>query len=339
MIVARRSVVVLLLALSFVGCGKKSGDSANGGTPTAELTGLAAVPASAGVVIGLDVSKLSQSPLVGRAIDQLLQRDPELAARWQRLKDSCKIDLATQIKRVMLAIGPAPAATGKPGTGPTIVIATGTIAENDLSTCVRAMVGQGGGSLSAKEIDGGRTLYEAKDGNRTMFFAFGRPDTVVLGANEAFVTEALGAGKKVGDEPEMKSIIGLADQTAPLWAAGKVDDRIRQGLVGVTNGKLSGGPKAFIAALDPTEGAKVSLGAVMPTPADANTLESFAKNELGTLAMVAQMKGLQRVVDKIEVKTDNAIVRFTAALSTDDVNQLLSALDGNPAPAQGSAAP
>jgi hypothetical protein len=84
---------------------------------------------------------------------------------------------------------------------------------------------------------------------------------------------------------------------------------------------------------------KVSLGAVMPSPADANTLESFAKKELGTLGMVAQMKGLQRVVDKVDVKTDNAIVRFTAALSTDDVNQLLSALDGNPAPAQGSAAP
>ena len=116
------------------------------------------------------------------------------------------------------------------------------------------MVGQGGGTLTAKDVDG-RTLYQAKDGNRTMYFAFGRPDTVVLGSNEAYVTEALGTGKKVSDNAEHRRRGSqLADQNAPVWAAGRVDERVAAGLVKVTNGQLKEGPKAMLVALDPTDG-------------------------------------------------------------------------------------
>lgn len=247
--------VVAAVALAFVfataACGKKSSAS---DSPAPEVTGLAAVPASAQVVIGIDVAKVSASPLVDRAVEQLLARDTDLAARWQKLHDSCKLDLGKQVKRVMLAIGKPPAGD-KPGTGPTVMIATGAIVEADLAACVRGMVGQGGGTLTARAVEG-RTLYQAKDGAHTMFFAFGRPDTVVLGSNEAFVTEALGSGKKILDDPEMKHVIGLADQNTPIWAAGRVDERVRAGLVKVTAGKVTAGPSAMVAGLDPTAGAK-----------------------------------------------------------------------------------
>src|SRR5204862_299729 len=132
------------------------------------------------------VPRVLNSPLVQRAVDTLMARDPELATRWQKLHDSCKLD-ASQLKHVVLAIG---AHTGpQPGTGPVLMVATGKLNETELATCVRDMVGHGGGSLTAKDA-GGRTLYEAKEGSRTMYFAFGRPDTVVLGSNEAFVLEA-----------------------------------------------------------------------------------------------------------------------------------------------------
>jgi hypothetical protein len=335
-----RAAACLLAAVAAVAaaaCGKKSGD----GAPSAELAGLAAVPANAEVVIGVDLAKVAGAPLVQRAVDQLLLRDADLQTRWQRFHDSCKLDLGNQIRRMWLAIGPSGgggsgAPSGRPGTGPTVMVVTGQLGEADLSTCVRAMVGQGGGSLTAKDLSG-RTLYQAKDGSRSMFFAFGRADTVVLGANEAYVTEALGTGTKVLDDADMKRFLAQADQTAAVWAAGRVDPRVRAGLASVTQGKLTAGPVAFVAALDFSDGAKVELGAVMPTAADAKALESFAKTELGTLGMVAQIRSMQRIVDKIEVKTDDVMVKFTAKLSVDDVNQLLSVLDGGPAPAQGSA--
>jgi hypothetical protein len=163
-----------------------------------------------------------------------------------------------------------------------------------------------------------------------MYFAFGRPDTVVLGSNEAYVKEALGTGKKVSDDPQMKAWMSRADQRAPVWAAGRVDDRVKSGLVRVTSGQLKEGPQAMLVAVDPTSGAKIEVSAVMVSEADAKTLESFAKTQLGAMAMAAQVKGLGRIVDKVQISTENDTVRFKADLGMDEVNLLISALDGEP---------
>lgn len=306
-----------LLAIA-LGCSK--------GSKAPPLSGLAAVPASAQVVIAVDVARVIDSPLVVRAVDQLLMRDPALAVRWQQLHDKCKIDVA-KLKHVILAIGPAAASNTGPGTGPVLMVVTGQLAETELSSCVRAMVGEGGGSLTAKDL-AGRTLYQAKDGNRTMFFAFSRPDTVVLGSSEAYVTEALSTGKKVLDNPDLAKWIRQVDQKAPVWAAGRVDERVRGGLIKVTSGQLSAGPVAMLVAVDPTKGAKIELSAVMKDAKDAKTLESFAKGQLSLLALAAQAKSLGKVVDKVVIAADGEVVRFTATLGVEEVNLLISALDG-----------
>jgi hypothetical protein len=189
----------------------------------------------------------------------------------------------------------------------------------------------------------GHTLYEAADGKRTMYFAFGRPDTVVLGSNEKYVEEALGTGKKVHDDPALSGWVGRANQKAPVWAAGRVDERVKAGLVRVTNGQLKDGPQAMLLSVDPTNGAKIEISAIMASADDAKTLESFAKTQLGLMAMAAQAKSLGRVVDKVQISTENDTVRFRADLGMDEVNLLISVLDGgapgeqvSPPPASGS---
>lgn len=319
----------LAVAIAAAGCGKKS-------SKAPEVAGLSAVPASAQVALAADVARIASSPLVTRAVETLLLKDAELATRWHRLQDNCKLDI-DKIKSIVLAIGPAPDPQ-KLGTGPVIMVATGQLVETELAACVRAMVGQGGGTLTAKTV-AGRTLYQAKDRNRTMFFAFGRPDTVVLGSNEGYVTEALGPGKKATDNADLMAWIKLVDQKAPAWAAGRVDERVRAGLVKVTNGQLSAGPSAMVVAIDPSSGAKLDIGAVMASPADAKTLESFAKTQLSLIAMAAQAQSLGKIVDKLEISSDGAVVRFKANLAMDDVNQLISVLDGGGITAQDSPPP
>jgi hypothetical protein len=333
---ARHAQVIALAALVAAGASCRRHKSG----PSPELTGLAAVPASAEVVLAVDVPRVMSSPLVERAVDALLARDPDLATRWQKLHDACKVNL-DQIKHVVLAIGPSPASAAgaaQPGTGPVLMVATGKLAETDLATCVRDVVGHGGGSLTAKDA-GGRTLYEAKDGNRTMYFAFGRADTVVLGSSEAFVTEALGPGKKALDNPDLKRWIDLADQKMPVWGAGRVDERVRQGLVRVTNGQLKAGPTAIVMSADTTSGAKLDLGLVMAGPDDAKTLESFANTQKGLLGYAAQAKQLGPLVDKISIAAAGEVVRFRIELGMDDLNHLLSALDGKGSAAQDSSPP
>ena len=319
---------LVALALALAACGKKSG---GGGSAAPELTGLAAVPANAEDVIGVDVAKLLDAPLLERAIDQLFLRNATLASEWQKIHDSCKLSLGKQIKHVMLALGPHPGTA--PGTGPTLIVATGQLVETELATCIRAMVGQGGGELTAKTVDS-RTLYSVKDGTKAFFFGFGRADTVVSSSQEAYVALALGSGKKAPDEPELTKWIALADQTQPIWWAGRVDERISSGLVKQSKGKLPHGPIGMAGTLDPTAGAKLDVKIVMSSADDAKLLESFAKDQLAQLAMAAQLYKLGGVVNKVELSADGAIVRLRVALTPDDVNQVLSALDGGGGAAQ-----
>src|SRR6202012_57703 len=120
--VSRRAGFALgLISLIAASCGKKHPSG-----PPPEITGLAAVPASAQVVVVADVPRIVDAPLVDRAVDMLIARDPALAASWQKLHDSCKLDAKT-IKHVTLAIG---AHQGpQPGTGPVLLVATGPIGE------------------------------------------------------------------------------------------------------------------------------------------------------------------------------------------------------------------
>jgi hypothetical protein len=324
--IAIASVVVLTLG---VACGKKSSDA-----PPPEVTGLAAVPSSAEIVIAVDVEKLAASPIVARAAEQLLMRDPSLAQSWEHVRDACKIDVAKQIKRLTIALGP-PTNPSKPGTGPVLMVATGAIAETELTTCIRSLVGKGGGQLTAKPLDG-RTLYQVKDQNRTMFFSFGRADTIVLGTSDRYVTEALSKNKKAPDHPELATWMKLANQNAPIWAIGRVSDRVKQGLVRVTDGQIKAGPTAFVGSADLTDGAKLELGAVMANADDAKQLESQIKAQLAMLVMVAQAKSLGPLIQKVKLAVDGNTVRISASLSMDDVNHVLSMLDGGARPAQDS---
>jgi hypothetical protein len=320
-------LALVACAAALAGCGKKSHP------PLPDVTGLKAVPASAQAVVSADVATMIDSPLVQRAVDQLLMRDRTLASRWQQLEASCKLD-PKRLDQIVLAIGPGQGA----GTGPVLMVVTGKIVETELASCVRSMVGQGGGTLTAKDL-GGKTLYQAKDGNRTMFFAFSEADTVVLGSNEGYVTEALGTGKKALDNAELAGWIHLVDPKAPMWAAGKVDERVRGGLDKLTDGQVKAGPVAMIVSANPRDGLALDVGAVMASEQDAKTLESFAKTQLGLMAMAAQAKSLGKVVDKVTISTDKQVVRFKAALSVDDVNLIISALDGGGITAQDSPPP
>ncbi|MEJ7599275.1 MAG: hypothetical protein WKG01_15320 [Kofleriaceae bacterium] len=325
--------LALSLAFLVAACGKKS-EGPTG--PLPEVTGLAAVPANAEAMIAVDVGKVASAPIVERMVEQLLMRDPSLSAGWAKLRASCKLDFTKQIRRLMLAIGPT-GPDGRIGTGPVLMVATGTIPEAEFADCVGKLVGQGGGNITGA-TKGGRTLYQVKDGARSMFFAFGRADTVVLGSNDAYVLEALGPGKKALDNPELAAWVKLADQNAPIWAVGRMSDKLRRGLVDATDGKIKQGPVAVTASIDPTTGMNIQVAAIMATPDDAKRLESLMTTEKALIGIAAQIKSLGPIVERVKVMTERNVLRFRAPLTMDDVNHLLSVLDG-PKPAQQDSPP
>lgn len=317
------AVVAFLVAgggLGVTGC--KSKGKAAAALP---IAGLDAVPVTATVVVSIDVPKVAGSPLVQRAVEKLLLADADLAGRWERLRVECKLDVVASVQHVVLALGPKPADAAAGG-APVLMVATGKLAEAELAACVRGLVGKGGGTLSAKTAEG-RTLYQAKEGNRSVWFGFGRPDTVVLGSQEAFVVEALGNGKKVADNAELRAFMDLADRKQAVWAAGQVDAAIGERLLRPAAGTLKAGPRGFVISADAASGLRASLGAVMASVEDAKALELLAKQQLALLAMAAQVKGLGRLVAKISAVAEDKVVRIAVALDPTEINQLLSAVD------------
>jgi hypothetical protein len=149
----------------------------------------------------------------------------------------------------------------------------------------------------------------------------------VLANQEPWVEKALGAGPKVMDDPDMKTWIGMSDQAAPMWLAAKVDPKVAEGLVRVGQGQIKQGPKAVFASLDPSNGVRAELGAVMQSDDDAKALESFSKSQVGLLALAAQWKGLGKVVGKLGVSRDSAVLRLEASLTDAEVKELFSAID------------
>ena len=291
-------------------------------TPPAQRAGLDAVPASARVVIGADPRRLAGSELVERAVALMIAREPELGARVASLATGCGLDW-TKLESVHLAItddAPQP-----------MLIATGPVAEADLAKCVQSTVGAGGGSLTLQQVDG-RTVYQAVEGQRTVYFAFGREDTIVLSASRELVVTGLGSGKKVLDTPEMKALVDRADTRAPLWAVGRVDPTLGQRLLRLTRGKVSTPPEAFLGKLDPTGGITVELAAVMASEDDAKALESQLIPTLQLVSLAAQVRGLGPLAAKITGSRQGDVVRFGVSLTEAEVNEVLSKVDSRPPP-------
>jgi hypothetical protein len=289
-------------------------------TPPAQLAGLDAVPGSARVVIGADPERLAGSELIARAVALMIEREPELGQRVAALAEGCGLDW-TKLDSLHLAItddAPQP-----------MLIATGPLAEADLAKCVQSTVGAGGGSLSLEEIDG-RTLYRVVEGKRTVWFAFGRKDTVVLSASRENVLAGLGTGKKALDVPELKKLIERADTRAPLWAAGKVDQTLGQRMLRLTRGKVTTPPQAFLAKLDPKDGLTLELAAVMSSEEDAKAMESQLIPTLQLISLAAQVRGLGPLAAKIAGSRTGDTVRFGVSLTDAEVKEVLSKVDSRP---------
>lgn len=288
------------------------------------VAALAAVPADATVVVGIDVAQLAQAAVVARAVDQMLIRDPELAARLGRLARDCGVDVTRQVKTVLLAVGPRPPLAVGPQ--PSLLVATGQLGEAALTRCLQAGTGSGGGQLSVRD-SGGRPLYKLTEGSRVLHFAFGQDDTVVIGPDERWVLAAVGDGPKIESSPALGPLLAAVDRGTAMWTVATMDADLGQGLARITRGKLTHPPVALHGSLATREGLAGAISFMMASEGDAEALVGFARGELDMITVAAQGMGLGPLVAKVKVERKGAEARFRVALSDGEVKQMLSAID------------
>ena len=311
-------VVVLAATLAAAGCKKQP---AAAPPPPVTIAALAAIPADATAVVGLDIDRLARSRLVGRAVDEMLERDPELRDRLAALAKACGIDLGKQVKTVHLALGPV-------GTGPraSLLVATGELAEQTLTHCLQAGVGAGGGDVTVRQTDG-RTIYRLAAGRQVLYFGFGHADTVVLGPREDWVVAGLADGPKVETSPLLGPGLTAVDQGAALWAVATVEPELGLALVRLSKGAIAAGPSLVSGSLDPIDGVRATATFTMTTASDARALTDYARGELAMGTIAAQALGLAKVLAKVSVDQAGPGVRFRVTLTDGEVKDVLAAID------------
>jgi hypothetical protein len=326
----RPAMLVACVALASA-CGRKSGKKPPPEPAPRVLEGLAALPAGARVALGVDVAELRASPLVKRAVSQMLARDPALAGRIDDLVTRCRHDPGRDLDGFVVALGDGPSDVA--------LVARGRFTETAIADCVRASMEAAGGTLTASQ-GAERAIYTARDaGGTAVWFAFGGPDTLVVAAGEEWLQAALGSGPKLRDDRALMGLVERAGTGSALWAAGRVQPEVGAGIVRVTSGKVANPPTAMFGHLDVTDGFAADLGVIMASAADAAEVVAFARPQLELLTVMAQEQGFGPVVGKIQVDADGATVHVRLALDAGEVAELSRQIDRIAGPEQDTARP
>jgi hypothetical protein len=280
------------------------------------LIGMAALPASIDQVIGVDVARLGRSPLVGRAVTALLQSDATLERELTALLDSCQIDVARDLRRLWLGMD-------RDGGDRVIVVIEGKLGEGQLAACVGAAIGGAGGRLTGERV-AGRTHYHVDQGGDRpdVWFAVAGDGLVAVASSADFLAEATGEGPKLDRSAALAALIERAGPTHGLWFAGSVPAEVGGGLARASGGALTA-PRAMFGHAELDGPLEAELGAEMASPAEAERAVSLVKPQLQTLALVAQARGLGRLVNRIAVEATGETLRFRLAVPEDEVRAVV----------------
>ncbi|HTM23087.1 MAG TPA: hypothetical protein VL172_21350 [Kofleriaceae bacterium] len=328
----RAAVLLACTALALApACGKKRTEKGAPALPA--LDGLAAVPASATVVIGIDVPALAGSELVRRAVQAMFERDPELRRRLDRLTAACQIDPARDLRTLTIGMGAEPEQV--------VLVAAGNFEEAALSTCLNRYMAESGGSLTTVTV-GDRVFYLTHGTDGDVYLTMGGAGTLALSPSRAWLEEAVGGGPKASTHPVLADAIGRIRDGRTLWAAGMVPEKVGKGMIDATHGQIEERPRVFFGDLRLDDGVQARLGAIMASPEDAKTLETKAVFELALGSLVAQEWGLGPLIARTRAHADGQILEIELGLTPVEVNEVLTALgtaavDTGPAPDKNAA--
>ena len=327
-------VGALVLGLAVLACKDEqpTQDEEPPAKPPREVSGLDAVPASVRVVVGANVAAIADSWLVERAIGQMFQRDPGLEERITQLVAECRFEPARDLRSLVIGLGSGA------NEDQAVMVATGKFVEADVARCVGKSLTADGGDLTSTPVER-RVFYHAQGGSgrkHSVWFTFGDAETLVVATSSEWLREAVGKGDKVGSAQPISSWIEQTDTDAGIWAAGAVDERVGKDLVSLTEGQVAAAPRAMFGHLRLSSGMELELAALMASDADAKSLVSLAKSQIGLATLALQRYGIGPYLTKLTVdaKGDTVYVRFS--LSKDELAQALARIDTTSGHAQDS---
>ncbi|MCP4446514.1 MAG: hypothetical protein GY811_14385 [Myxococcales bacterium] len=289
-------------------------------TPPA-VVGLAAVPANASAVIGIDVKALANSPIVGRALERLFAREPGLQGALAKVLDDCHIDLTTDVVSATIALVPVSDTLTD-----SLLVAKGRLVEGKIVACLTKSLSEATGERLETTQFEGRALYHQVGGEAPgLWLSFGSSDTVVVTSGRATLEASLGSGPKFSDAKDgVARYMSRAKLDATLWAISSIEPSVGQGLIPAAGGKVEA-PSAFVASADLGDGLALAAELQMHSEQDAKTLISQASAQIAAAAMVLQIDSMGRMVQKAELSEDGHWATLRWSLTKEELQDLMGA--------------
>jgi hypothetical protein len=317
-------VVAVILVVSG-GCGikkeKVEGKESEAKPTLASVEGLQAVPATASAVIGLDVRKLSESPVILRAVDRMFARDKTLKDELSAVLGACKIDITKDVDAATVALIPRGEGTDS------LLVAKGRFAESALTACLGRFLGESGGRLETSEFEG-RALYHqvGQDDPNGVWLSFGSKDTLLVASAREALEQSLSKGEKLaGTTTGLARFAARAKTDAAIWAMAAVDAAVGKGLVAATGGQVKPA-QSILGSIDlGEEGMSLLFEVEMSSEGDAKTLISQAAIQVQGMALVLQIDAIGPLLKKLQLATDGRWATLGWRLSDQELADLMGA--------------
>jgi hypothetical protein len=320
--VVSRIIAIITLCLLAAGCGTKSEDpkarQAPGAPPAVD--GLEALPGDSWGVIGVDLARLREAPLVARAVNEALSRDPGLAERIARLRTACALEPGENLTRAYIGLGEQP--------DEVVMAVVGEFDEVALARCVSESVGADGRSLTSS-LEAGRSLYHVggDPARPDVWFALGSPRTLVVARSRERLAAALAGGPKVPDSETLAPLLERADREAGLWGTARMRPGVGEGLVAISGGAIDEPPRAIFGSVRLGDGIDARVGVVTSSAESAKRLKSMAESQLLWGSLVAQRRSLGPLVNRVKVEGEGDTVVLALDLDRDAIDQLVEQID------------
>lgn len=301
------TVGLLALALSVSGCGSSSqgGDAKKpAGVPQQPRakSPIEALPLTANLALGINVSRLRSSALFKELLPLLTQR---MGAELKEFKDLCGVELFEAVDSIVLS-------TNTRGSGDDMTVVVSGMERDQFNRCAPAVA----------EAQG-QTIQLAHEGDYTRMIMQGSETSTWLGwiSGEMFVMRT-GQDKSIV-EPHVRGEQSLTGNTVMMELMGKVST---EGSLWLITGGTDMDPNivSIHATADTTGGLKLDAGLETISPDTATSMAQALQDQITSARQM--MKSVDKFLAKVQISATDKNLFINLDLTEPEVIELVRTL-------------
>jgi hypothetical protein len=319
-------LVRVICAALLLGCGSSQSKPAQPEPPPRPAVSSdwrEVVPAGPQAVIGMNITRLSRSPLIEAVIESIAAQDPETAAIVDTLREvggACGMQLSRDIHSAVMAFYYG---EGAPASA---VVVKGKFEEARIVDCATRMAQRMNSALSTVEISGYK-VYSSPGARDSGMACVPRPNLMIIASDHKTMETILAAeSPRFGSErTELSAVLFELPQDRSLWGAGiiqpgsDVADYVKQ----ATSGALSQSGGTVYGHAEIQDGIDGQGGLVLASAQDASFLLEWANNQIAMVRGLLLTQGLGSLLDGLSLATKGERLTVSLSLSAAQIHKLM----------------